>query len=40
MRKMQEAYNRADEISAEVKRKEQEEQKKVAWETEDILKLI
>jgi hypothetical protein len=30
MKKMQEAYSRADEISAEVRKQEEEEQKKTA----------
>ncbi len=37
---MQEAYNRADEISAEVKKQEEEEQKKTEWETEEMLKFL
>ena len=40
MRKMQEAYSRADEISAEVKKQEEEEQKKTEWETEEMLKFL
>jgi len=38
--KLQEAYSRADEITAEVKEKEQEEQRQVEWETEKLLGLI
>lgn len=37
---MQEAYSRADEITAEVKEKEQEEQRQVEWETEKMLNLL
>jgi hypothetical protein len=37
---MQEAYSRADEITAEVEKREQEEQKQVEWETEKLLGLI
>ena len=37
---MQEAYRNADAISAEVKEKEEEEQKMIQWETEEILRLI
>lgn len=37
---MQEAYSRADEITAEVERKEREEQKQAEWETEKLLGLI
>jgi hypothetical protein len=40
VKKMQEAYNRADEISAEVKKQEEEEQKKTEWETEEMLKFL
>jgi hypothetical protein len=40
LRKMQEAYKNADKVSAEVKQREREEQEKIAWETEEILKLI
>ena len=40
VRKMQEAYSRADKISDEVKEGEEEEQKKVEWETDEILKLL
>ncbi len=40
IRKMQEAYSRADEITAEVEKREQEEQKQVEWETEKLLGLI
>jgi hypothetical protein len=40
VKKMQEAYNRADEISAEVKKQEEEEQKKIEWETEEMLKFL
>lgn len=37
---MQEAYSRADQVSAEVKRKEEEEQKRIKEETDDILKFL
>lgn len=37
---MQEAYIHADEITAEVKEREQEEQKQVERETEKLLGLI
>ncbi len=37
---MQEAYSRADEITAEVREKESEEQKTAEWETEKLLGLI
>lgn len=40
MRKMQEAYSRADEISAEVKKQEEEEQKTSAKETEEMLRFL
>jgi hypothetical protein len=40
IRKMQEAYSRADQVSAEVKRKEEEEQKRIKEETDDILKFL
>lgn len=37
---MQEAYSRADEITAEVEKREQEEQKVTQDETEKMLNLI
>ena len=37
---MQKAYENADKISAEVKKKEEEEQKMIQWETEEVLKLL
>lgn len=37
---MQEAYSRADEITAEVERKEREEQKQAEWETEKLFGFI
>lgn len=37
---MQEAYSRADEITAEVKEREQEEQKIAQDETDKLLRLI
>ena len=37
---MQKAYENADKISAEVKEREKEEQKKMEWETDNILKLL
>jgi len=40
IKKMQEAYNRADEISIKVKKQEIEEQKKIEWETEEMLKFL
>jgi hypothetical protein len=40
IRRLQEAYSRADEISAEVREKEQEEQKISAKETEEMLKFL
>lgn len=40
IRKLQEAYRRADEISEEVKRQEEEEQKTSAKETEEMLKFL
>lgn len=40
LRKMAEAYKNADTISAEVKAREEEEQAKVADETEEMLKMI
>lgn len=40
IRKLQEAYSRADEITAEVEKREQEEQKQVEWETEKMLNLL
>lgn len=40
LRKIQEAYSHADEISAEVRQKEEEEQRKIEQETKDILNLL
>jgi hypothetical protein len=40
IRKMQEAYNRADAISAEVRKQEEEEQKSSAKETEEMLQML
>jgi uncharacterized protein YjbJ (UPF0337 family) len=37
---MQEAYGRADEITAEVREREEAEQKRVEWETEKMLKML
>lgn len=40
IRKIQEAYNRADEITAEVEKREQEEQKVAQDETDKLLELL
>jgi len=40
IKKLQQAYATAGEISAEVREKEQEEQRKVEQETEEMLKMI
>ena len=40
LKKMQEAYSRADEISAEVKKQEEEEQKRTKEETNKMLNLL
>jgi hypothetical protein len=40
IRKMQEAYSRADEISAEVREREQIEQEQAKEETENMLNLV
>lgn len=37
---MQEVYSRADEITAEVVKKEQEEQRKTEQETKEMLSLL